>query len=93
MHDTRFPKQTLYCKENSDQVTNGVQMWSVLGPLIFTFYVNDLDEGIEVLVAKLEDDVKISGIEKAETLKKDLGRLALHFFGINIAFCSLLYKD
>jgi len=32
---------------------------SVLGPQIFTIYKNDLDEGIEGMVVKFADSIKI----------------------------------
>jgi hypothetical protein len=66
-------------KSEWENVVSGVPQGSVLGPLLFIIYINDLDSGLSSNICKFADDTKIgreiNSEEDSLSLQVDLDRV------------------
>jgi hypothetical protein len=66
-------------KSEWEPVVSGVPQGSVLGPILFTVFINDLDDTIKSKISKFADDTKLIGqagsTEETDIWQEDLERL------------------
>ena len=82
-----------------DKVTSGVPQGSILGPLLFTIFINDLDSNVINKVLKFADDSKLWGVvetvEERIGMQKDLDTLGewseINQMPFNVDKCKVMH--
>ncbi len=82
-----------------NRVTSGAPQGSVLGPILFVLYVNDIPEGVRSLIKLFADDTKVLGKvrneEDMDMVQRDLDYIeecsGIWQLGFNLEKCKCMH--
>jgi ribonuclease P/MRP protein subunit RPP40 len=72
------------------EIKSGVTQGSVLGPLLFLIYINDIDELVVSKILKFADDKKLYGVVANQPDKERLKNWRIYAIGLQIGSCCLM---
>ena len=83
-------------KSSEQAVLSGIPQGSILGPILFLIFINDLPDGLESFCQIFADDTKVySSVQNSDSIQNDLYKLQdwterwnLHF---NVKKCKVLH--
>ena len=84
------------CYSSTKNVISGVPQGSVLGPLLFVLFINDLPDGIKNISKLFADDLKlIAGARKGAEVREDISKLehweSLWLLNFNPKKCKVMH--
>ena len=82
-------------------MTSGIPQRSVLGPILFSICISDIDSGVECALSNFSDDTKlwdaVDTPERQDGIQRDLKGLEqcahMNLMMFNKSKCKVLYLD